>query len=254
MTGINRHVCVCVGAACATVLVTASAANAQAGQTAESRWVLDVGVGIDPSINGNVSSGAIGTLQGQTTAMLPQPYGEIYGAGVQLRLGGAYTLSDTSELRGIFTYQSADADLTRLGDIGASSLYSQFSDYKSFGLDFGYRRYLPLSAQSIRVFGEATIGAAFIDRINAQFAAPQANVVLTSTDFYDSTAAFTFGVNFGAAFRVARQAEVTAQIGLRHVSGLSEVDQFVGTGLDTVNNDSARLTFPIVVGVRWHFK
>ena len=46
---------------------------------------------------------------------------------------------------------------------------------------------------------------------------------------------------------------LNAQLGLRRVSGLSEVDQFVGTGLEEINNDTARLTFPIVVGVRIRF-
>ena len=55
-------------------------------------------------------------------------------------------------------------------------------------------------------------------------------------------------------FRVAEQVDVNAQIGLRHVSGLAEVDQFVGTGLDNANNDTARLRFPIVVGVRFRLK
>jgi hypothetical protein len=37
------------------------------------------------------------------------------------------------------------------------------------------------------------------------------------------------------------------------MSGLAEVDQLIGTGLDEINNDSGRLTFPIVVGVRFRF-
>jgi hypothetical protein len=103
------------------------------------------------------------------------------------------------------------------------------------------------------VFGEAAIGAAFVDRINAQFAAPQSNLVFTSTDFYDATAALTLGLSAGAVFKVADQVDVTAQLGLRHVGGLSQVDQLVGTGLEKINNDSARLTFPLVVGVRFRF-
>jgi hypothetical protein len=78
--------------------------------------------------------------------------------------------------------------------------------------------------------------------------------VFTATDFYDATAAFTWGLNFGALFRVAEQVDLNAQFGLRHVSGLSEVDQFLGTGLETINNDTARLTFPLVIGVRFRFK
>ena len=46
-------------------------AAAQAQSTNGSPWVVDVGLGIDPTLNGNINSGAIGTLQGQATAILP---------------------------------------------------------------------------------------------------------------------------------------------------------------------------------------
>jgi hypothetical protein len=177
----------------------------------------------------------------------------VYGTGTHLKFGAGYALNDESELRGTFTWQTADANLVRLGDIGSSSLYGQYSDYKSFGLDLGYRRYAPITMKNVRAYGEATLGMAFIDRINVQLAAPQQNVVFNSTDFYDATAAFTWGLNFGALFRVADHVDVNAQFGLRHVSGLSEVDQFVGTGLETINSDTGRLTFPLLVGVRFRF-
>lgn len=234
-------------------LMTAREARAQ-DPDSERPWVLDVSVGIDSSINGNVNSGAIGRLQGLATAILPNPYGEVYGTGIQLRFGGGYVLNELSELRGVFTYQSADADLVRFGDIGPSSLYGKYSDYKSLGLDFGYRRYVPIGRRDLRVYGEATIGAAFIDSINVLLAAPQADVVFDQTDFYDSTAAFTWSISGGVLFRIAEQVDLNAQLGLRRVSGLSEVDQLVGTGLEEINNDTSRLTFPVIVGVRFRFK
>jgi hypothetical protein len=235
------------------VAVLASLPAAVLAQTTGSRFTIDFATGIDPSVNGNVNSGAIGTLQGQAAAILPQSYGTVYGTGVEFRFGGGYALNKDAELRGTFIYQSADANLVRLGDLGPSSLYVQYSDYKSFGLDLGYRRYFALASDDVRLFGEAALGAAFVDRINGQFAAPQSNAVLTSTDFYDATAAFTWSLSAGAVVKVADQVDLTAQIGLHHVGGLSQVDQLVGTGLDDINNDSARLTFPIVVGVRIRF-
>ena len=235
----------------AAMLAFGSAAQAQ--PVDETRWVLDFGVGIDVSINGNVNSGAIGRLDGQAAAILPNPYGEVFGTGMHFKFGGGYVLNPESELRGVFTYQSADADLVRLGDVGPSSLYGQYSDYKTLSLDLGYRRYVPLPNTAIRLYGEGTLGFAFIDEINVLLAAPQANLVDDQTDFYDQTAAFTLGLNFGALFPVASKVHLTAQVGLRRVSGLSEVDQLVGTGLEDINNDSARLTFPIVVGVRFGF-
>jgi hypothetical protein len=236
------------------VAVVSGTAEARAqGQAGESPWAVDFGFGIDFSVNGNVNSGAIGVLQGQAVAILPQPYGEVYGTGIQLRIGAGYALNELSELRGMFTFQSADADLVRLGDLGPSSLYAQYTDYQNLTLDVGYRRYVPIQVRDLRVYGEGTIGIGFIDSIDVQLAAPQSNVVFTSTDFYDQTAAFTWGVNVGALFRISERVDLNGQIGLRHVSGLSEVDQLVGTGLESINDDSGRLTFPVVLGVRVRF-
>lgn len=224
------------------------------GRTDQSPWFVEFGVGLDNSINGNVNAGAIGVLQGQAAAFLPHSYDEVYGTGVQFRFGGGYALDDRNELRGVFTIQSADADLVRLGDIGPSSLYSQYSDYQVFALDFGYRRYFPISTKNLRIYGEGTLGVGFIDSINAVLAAPQANLIFEQTDLYDQTAAFTWSLSAGILFPIADQVDLSAQLGLRHVSGLSEVDQFVGTGLQDFNNDSGRLTFPIIVGIRYRFK
>jgi len=228
-------------------------AQSQPPSTGESKFVLDLGVGLDKSVNGNVNSGAIGRLNNQAAAILPQPYGDVYGTGLHFKFGGGYVLKPDSEIRAVFTLQSADANLVRLGDLGPSSLYGQYSDYVTFGLDLGYRRYVPLSNTKFRVYGEGTLGLAFIDEINVLLSAPQSNLVTDQTDFYDRTAAFTWGINFGMLFPVAKKIDLNGQIGLRHVSGLSEVDQLVGTGLEAINDDSSRLTFPIVIGVRFRF-
>ena len=249
-----RSRCRLLSHAVMVIALLAVAADARAQAAGESRWFLDFAVGVAPSINGNVSSGAIGILQGQAAAFLPQTYGDVYGTGLDWRVGGGYTLDEKSEVRGMFTWQSGDADLVRLGDIGPSSLYAQYDDYKSFALDLGYRRYFQLSDRDVRLFGEGTMGVGIISAIGVHFAAPNSNVVFTQTNYYDRTAAFTIGFNFGAVFKFSDRMDFTGQVGLRRVSGLQTVDQFVGTGLEDVSNDTARLTFPIVVGVRYHFK
>ena len=236
------------------VLIAALLASApEARAQSDSRWSFDFGVGISPSINGNVNSGAIGTLQGQIAAILPNSYGDVYGTGIDLRVGGGFMLNAVSELRATFVFQSADADLVRMGDIGPSSLYGQYSDYQATSLDFGYRRYVPLQTAGIRLYGEGAIGIGFIDAIDVQLAAPQSNVVFNNTDFYDQTAALTLSMNVGLLFPLSDRMDFNGQIGLRRVSGLAAVDQLIGTDLDEINNDSARLTFPIVVGMRFRF-
>ena len=127
-------------------------AQSQAQSSDDSKFVLDLGIGLDKSINGNVNSGAIGRLNGQAAAILPQPYGDVYGTGLTFKFGGGYVLKPDSEIRAVFTLQSADANLVRLGDLGPSSLYGQYSDYVSFGLDLGFRKYVPLPNTKFRVY------------------------------------------------------------------------------------------------------
>jgi len=233
------------------LLLGASNARAQSGAS-DSPWAVDFAVGISPSLKGNVNTGVIGTLQGQTAAVLPHTYSDVYGNSIDWHFGGGFRLNSESEIHGAFIYQSTAANLVRMGDIGPSSLYGQFSDYKSWALDVGYRRYIP--AGQARVYAEGTLGIADVQRINVQFAAPQSNLIINNTDFYDGTAAFTWGLGLGVLFPIAKQVDFNAQVGLRHVGGLADVDQFIGTSLDQINKDSARLSFPIIVGVRLRFQ
>ena len=241
----------------AVVLLLASLSTAHAQVTNASNWTIDLGIGFEPSINGNVNSGAIGTLQGQTAAILPNSFGDVYGTGIGFRFGAGYRWKEDTEIRGMFIWQSADANLVRMGDLGPSSLYGQYDDYKSFALDFGLRRYVPIGVRSVRglkAYGEGTLGIGFIHEIDVLFAAPRANAIFDQTDFYDQTAAFTWGLNVGLLFPLAEHVDFYGQIGLRHVSGLSEIEQLVGTGLNDINNDTGRLTLPVVVGVRLRLK
>ena len=236
-----------------TVLTLSMASTALAqGAAPERPWSADVGIGFDNSISGNINSSAIGTLNGQTTVILKNKYEDVYGTGLHLRFGGGYMFRENTEARVTFTWQSLDADLVRLGDLGISNLYGQYADYQAFGIDFGLRRYMPIK-NTIRGYGEATIGIAIIDELDITLAAPQANVSGLASDFYDQTAAFTFGINGGVLFGVKPNFDVFAQIGLRYVTGMSEVDQFIGTGLDTINDKSARWSIPIAAGVRFRF-
>jgi hypothetical protein len=172
----------------------ASAADAQ--PASGYRWNVEFGIGFDNSISGNINSSAIGALDNQVVVITKNRYEDVYGTGLHMRFGGGYMLSDETEVRATFTLQSLDADLTRMGDIGASSLYGQYDDYQSFGLDIGFRRYADMSDR-VRAYGEGTIGLAFIDETDVVLVAPGANLAGNATDFYDKTTGFTLGGNVG---------------------------------------------------------
>ena len=139
-----------------------------------------------------------------------------------------------------------------MGEIGTSRLYGQYQDYQSFGLDVGFRRYVDFTS-TVRGYGEGTIGMAFIDETDVELVAPAANLSGNATDFYDKTSAFTVGGNVGVLMQAHDHVGVFGQVGLRWVSGMSEVDGLVGTGLESINDKSSRWTFPFIIGTRVRF-
>jgi len=240
-----------VAAAFAAAMSVAPAAEAQPS-VMDYRWSFDVGLGWDNSISGNINSGAIGTLNDQVAVVLPNSYTDVYGTGFHLRFGGGYLIDEVSEVRAVFTYQSLNADLTPMGDFGLSKLYGQYDPYRSFGLDVGFRRYFDVSP-NVRPYIEATGGLGFITEIDVVLAAPTSNLTERATDFYDRTAAVSFGGNAGVLWQVSNYVGLYGQLGLKWMSGLSAIDDLAGTGLEGINDDSSRWTLPVVVGMRVRF-
>jgi opacity protein-like surface antigen len=260
---LNRGVAMSVFAVCrstrafksvvvAACLFSAGAAQAQSTDVTYP-WSVEFGIGWDNSISGNINSSGIGSINNQATVILKNSYEDVYGTGLHLRFGGGYLIDEVSEVRATFTFQSLDADLTVMGDIGSSRLYGQYQDYQSFGLDLGFRRYMHGQDREFRPYAEGTLGFAFIDETDVQLVAPSINLAGNATDFYDRTAAFTLGGNVGVLWQVAEQVGAFGQIGVRWVSGMSEVDGLAGTGLETINDKSARWTLPFLVGARVRF-
>jgi hypothetical protein len=216
------------------------------------RWSVEFGLGFDNSMSGNINSSGVGNINNQAVVITKNQYEEVYGTGLHMRFGGGYMLDDLTEVRATFTLQSLDADLTRMGDIGASSLYGQYDDYQSFGLDVGLRRYGDISRRFF-VYGEGTIGLAFVDETDVVLVAPGANLAGDATDFYDRTTAFTLGGNAGVLWQTFGRVGVFGQLGLRYVTGMSDVDGLVGTGLEEINDSSGRWTVPFLIGARARF-
>jgi hypothetical protein len=236
------------------ILMLGAAAPSAYAQSATtlSPWSFEAAVGWDNGIAGNINSSGIGTLNDQAVVIKANTFEDVYGTGLHLRFGGAYALSDATEVTGNFTFQSLDADqVVAMGDLGVSNLYGRYSDYQTFGLDMGLRRYLPFTP-AIRGYGEGTVGVGFVDKTDISLVAPTANVIVDANDFYDQTAAFAAGANVGVLVGEGRLG-VFGQLGLRWMSGMDEVDDLQGTGLDDINDKSSRWTLPFVGGVRVRF-
>jgi len=238
-----------------TVTVLLGGASAARAQPAApvSPWSVEFGLGWDNGISGQINSSAIGELNNQVVVITNNSYEDVYGNGLHIRFGGGYMFRDDMEARVTFTFQSLDADfVVPMGDIGVSDLYGQYTDYQAWGIDVGLRRYAELRPR-VRAYGEVTLGLAVIDETDVVLVAPGANVAGVATDLYDQTSAFTLGGNVGVLVQTGDRIGFFGQLGLRWVNGMSEIDNFAGTGLDNINDKSARWTLPIIAGVRVQF-
>jgi hypothetical protein len=233
------------------VAALAIAGSARAQTPPAHRWNIDFGIGWDNSLSGNITSGAIGSINGQSVVFLKNTYDDVYGTGLHLHGGVGYFLDDVSEFRVVVTFQSLGADLTRLGDIGVSNLYGQFDDYQSVGIDAVYRRYVPIKP-TLRVYGEGGLGVVYVDRLHADLVAPSINYQAPLT-FYDRSASFAVSIDGGVMFEAKPQVDVFAQLGIRYVTGLAASATVVGVGLENVNQHSARWSVPFTLGVRYRF-
>ena len=234
------------------VLALAPTAHAQA-PAGDSPWRFDFALGWDNGLSGNINSSGIGQINNQVAVVTANSYEDVYGTGLHLRFGGAYALNHATEVIGTFTFQSLDADeVVPMGDIGLSNLYGQYSDYQTFGLDVGLRRFIDLSS-TVRAYGEGTIGLGFVDKTDVALVAPAVNLAGDANDFYDQTAAFAFGGNVGLLFETGGRLGFFGQFGLRWMSGMTEIDDLAATGLEDINDKSSRWTLPFLTGVRVRF-
>ena len=218
-----------------------------------SSWFIDVGAGWDNVISGNINSSGIGQINNQAVVIKANSFDDVFGTGLQMRFGGGYAFSDATEVTAAFFFQSSEADeITAMGDIGVSNLYARYTDYETWGLDLGLRRYMKVSS-SLRAYGEGVVGIGVIDETDVTLVAPTVNLAGNATDFYDQTAALGFGGNFGLLYQTGGRMGFYGQMGLRWMSGMSEIDDLQGTGLDDINDDSSRWSIPFIGGVRVRF-
>jgi hypothetical protein len=218
-----------------------------------SRFSAEVGIGFDNGLAGHINASGMGNLQGVPVVITKNSYEDVYGTGLHFKFGGGYVIKPDVEARVTFTFQSLDADfLVPMGEMGNSTLYGQYDDYQSFGLDLGVRQYVA-AAEKVRAYGEATLGIGFIDETDVTLVAPGQNFTGEVTDFYDQTASFAAGINVGALFELRENVGVFGQLGVRYMTGMSDVDNLAGTGLDTINDKSSRWTLPFLMGVRFQF-
>lgn len=238
---------------CLVLAIGLLGASTSGAQGAPDRpWSAFGNIGWDNPISGNLIDGGIGTIGVLPAVVDPQSYGDVFGGGLEWRLGVGYMFRERSEVLGSVRYAVASGEPQAVGTLGASQLFMDFSDYQEFDLEAGYRYYFT-PYEKWRPYGGASLGLAFVDRIQTNLTAPDIGAVLTAVEFYDNTTALTIGFNGGVLYELNERVGVGGEVGLRWRGGLSELEGLTGTGLEKINDNSDRWALPITFTARVRF-
>jgi opacity protein-like surface antigen len=236
----------------AAALTMAVASPAMAQMTDEGRWTVTFGAGTVPGVSGLYHEGGSGTVLALPTQVEERDWSDIYGGGFGMKLGVGYLFTERLELVGTFRYSRQDAEELSVGNVAGLDLRSQFSDYRDWGLEAGFRWHLAPEA-SINPYWGLAAGLRRIEEMPATFRVPAAGVVLSDVPFYEEATVPTFGGDFGVQFRIAPAVRLGVEAGLRWTGDISDVEGLSGTGLETLNDSSSRWTLPVLGTVTFRF-
>jgi len=214
-------------------------------QGVEGHWSVTFEAGGDFQAGGTVHQGGTGTVLGLPTTVQEKSFGDIYDTGYRYTLGLGYGVTNKVEVIGNVNFgKTSDADPVRVGDVASLALFGDFKSYKHVGAEGGVRIHLAPAAP-LKPYVNLVGGFSRVDAISPTFSVPAANVVLTDVPFYGKSTVGTFGGDFGVAFPIGGMSTVGVQAGLRWAGALKQVEGLAGTGLENLNDEGARLSFPL---------
>ena len=233
---------ICLTAVLAVAAGGATTAGAQTGP-----WSVSFDLGAQMPVNGDVHTGGSGSVLGLPTQVTSKSYGDIYGRGLYWTAGLGYGVSERGEIRVEGGYTKNPAQRLQVGTVAELPLFAQFDDYRTFGMDFGYRQYL--SAATTRPYIGASVGFVRLDTVASEFSVPAAGVVLSGVDFLDSSVVPAFGFGGGVQVQLSERVALQTGVDFKWHGDATGADGLAGTGLETINDQTRRWSVPITAGV-----
>jgi hypothetical protein len=220
------------------------------------RFTISALIGWDNQFSGKMIKAGAGTYNGNPIVFDETTFDEVYGRMGLFKAGIGYRLSPRSELTVNFVLSDSASEPVTVGRIGNANapLSASFDDYSYWGFEVGQRFYF--TRVRFTPFVGYYAGLNRFTEINGDFAAPatgtQPAVTINDGQFFDRAWAFSFGPTGGVLIGLG-PFEVMAQVELRYMGGLSDVDPLSQAGLKDINSESSRWSFPILVGARIRF-
>jgi hypothetical protein len=251
MLGVSRFSYIATGVAAVAMCVWPLAAAAQG--VPQTSWSVAFNVQTERPLSGNLNGDATGTFAGQPTAIASRSYADIYGRFVRWHVAIGYALSTDGEIRVTYGMSRASAEETQIGTAGDAPLLALYDDFRSSGMDFGYRQYFAPMYSPVRPFVGSNLGFARVSAVQSTLRVPDLGASTSGVDFYDDATVTTFNYQVGVQVRVTYRLFVEAGIDARWQGDLDDLDGLSGTGLEGLNDISARWSLPVFVGFTYKF-
>ena len=191
-------------------------------------------------------------MLGLPTTVESRSYSDVDHNSLGFRAGAGYGVARNLWIFGDLTYGRSEANKLSVGNVAGLDLQAQFADYTTWGLEGGLRMHFAPEA-TINPFLAIVGGVKWVDEIPATFSVPAANVTLSDTPFYDSSAVPSVGTDFGVLFAVAPRVSLGVTAGFRYHAKLQDLEGLAGTGLENINDDGSRWAFPLGATLRFSF-
>ncbi|MFN7984557.1 MAG: hypothetical protein U0Q11_22160 [Vicinamibacterales bacterium] len=236
-------------------LVSAQPASTPGGTTStgEPRMSLGITFGADGVFSGDIVSSSVGTLAGLPATVSTLSYNDVYGTPFMWSIEFGYLWTDNDEAHIRLAHAGASSERRQVGSVGAFSLFGDFDQYASLGVELGYRRYLNNISEHVQPFAGGDIGLHHIDPISVTLTAPATTLTLPQIPLYDGSNVFSFSVSAGARVPITERFAVLGTIALRGQGGLSDQNSLAGTGLSTATDNTARWSLPLTVSAVYRF-
>jgi hypothetical protein len=240
----QARIAVAAAALCVTVFEGPAAAQTAIEQ---GRGMVWGDLAFQSDVGGSLNSSGIGVVSSLRAEINSNTWGERYDASLLMRVGGAYNLTDRSQLFGTINWEQAEADGATVGLLGAQPLDADFSDYQGWGIDVGYRWLFPLNRGPLP-FVSGSLGFQRLQNITVTLSSAT-GFRAEEVPFYDDSwvTSWRLGTGFLWDFNQRFGAQVTLDF---KYSGVLSDQTGIGTiGFERINDTGNRWTLPLMGGV-----
>ena len=238
-----------------TVVQATSPAAAPPPDDLRHRLTVSALFGVDNSFSGKMIKAATGTTTGGAPINLNETnFDDVYGRMGMLRLGVGYRTTPRTEGVLNLIISRSSAQTVNIGTVSTTPLTVDFTDYNYWGVEAGQRvffartRFTPYVGYLVGLNRYGDIRGTFVGVPPAQ----TPGLAAQDGKFFEKSWAFSLGPTGGFLIGVG-PFEVMAELQLRFMGGLSDVDWLVEEGLRDINSESSRWSIPVTVGARIRF-